>query len=106
MFGATEYSVYLIIAYVLQAFNVWMSIFFDVVILLSHGLVEPAPLRVMTDSDSWRKGVVETYFFESFFCPETYILEVALVVGAGESDVVRKEDGADGMLISVDCIGC
>lgn len=82
-----------------------MSIFFDVVILLSHGLVESAPLRVVAHSDSWRKGVVETYFFESFFCPKTYVLEIALVMGAGESDVVREEDGADGMLVSVDCIG-
>ena len=58
----------------------------------------------MADCNCGDIGVVETSFLHAHPGPVSHILEVALVVGARGTDIVREENCANGMLIPMDGI--
>lgn len=99
--GRTQNSIDFVVIYILDAFNKWLTVLKDELVLLAHRFVESAPLRVMTDTDTWGEGKVKAHFFHTLFSPISKILKVLLVMRARKSNIVWKYYITQNMLISM-----
>ena len=66
----------------LKSLSVRFRVFVNILLLLAYSLVKAAPLRIVADGNSGRKGIVKSGFFDSLCTPSTNIKKVIRVVGA------------------------
>ena len=72
--------------------------------LLAHGLVIPAPLRVVADCNGGCESIVKAISFQTVGCPVSGVVKVLAVMAAGHSNIVREENTSSNVLITVDGI--
>jgi hypothetical protein len=73
-------------------------------VLLTHGFVKPSPLRVVADSNSWSKRIVESILFQTVRCPVSSVIEMFRIMSTRHANIVWKENASSDVLISMDCV--
>jgi hypothetical protein len=74
----------------LKSRDILKSIIVDGTRIISHGLIETTPLRVMRDGHSWGKGKIETTSQHTLLVPMGSVLEVFSVMSSSHTNVVGE----------------
>lgn len=104
MLVGAQCSINLPSTHFLQTPDVRLTVLLNPILVLAKSLVESAPLRIVTDCDSWGKGEVEAGLLQGHLCPKAHVFKMGLILRAGQSDVMREKNAANSMLVSTNGI--